>query len=628
MDRTPWVLRVVLCMVWVGCGDDGAEPDGGALDAGGDAALDAADAGSDAGPGCPWDGTEAEAIPDPARYTPRWAFEPWISKDISDRADTEAFVTGFLDRDIPVGAVVIDSPWETNYNSLIPNEARYGDFAGLVQWLHERDVRIVLWTTQMVNSRSFDFEEGGDVYRGPSPNYREAQACGFFVNGGQTYGWWKGRGGAVDFFHPQAVAWWRRQQDLVLDMGVDGWKLDFGESYIRDTPNSYAEVVAFDGVHTVEEYGQAYYADFLRYGVHKRGREFVTMVRGYDVSYDIPARFYARPEHAPVVWMGDNERSWEGLVDALDHAFRSARAGYVAVGWDIGGYLDLDEMDFTPIPFDRENFLRWTGVSAFMPFFQLHGRANLEPWNIEPSAETTAVYRYWATLHSELVPFWYSLAQQAYGGGPNIIRPVGEEADWAGDWRFEVGDAFLVAPILEAGGVRDVELPPGVFFDWWDPDATPIAGGVTLRDYDATDIGRIPVFVREGAIVPMTVRGDATGHGAGAVSGARTVLVWGGSEETTFTLWEDDDTTTTIRAQGGMVTFARTTAPTILRMRQVVPAGGALGGVRVDGASVPERRTREEFVAAADGYWRQGGYVWVHVGASSEESRVELLAAP
>ena len=60
------------------------------------------------GPACTFEPGEPESIPDPERYTPRWAFEPWISKDISDGPDTYAFVDGFLDREIPVGVIVLD----------------------------------------------------------------------------------------------------------------------------------------------------------------------------------------------------------------------------------------------------------------------------------------------------------------------------------------------------------------------------------------------------------------------------------------------------------------------------------------------------------------------------------------
>jgi hypothetical protein len=61
-------------------------------------------------------------------FTPRWAYQPWISKDISTGPDTYDFVGGFESRGIPVGVVVLDSPWETNYNTFIPDEDRYPKF--------------------------------------------------------------------------------------------------------------------------------------------------------------------------------------------------------------------------------------------------------------------------------------------------------------------------------------------------------------------------------------------------------------------------------------------------------------------------------------------------------------------
>ena len=81
-----------------------------------------------------------DEVAEPVRYTPRWAFEPWISKDISSTDDTYAFVEGFAARDIPVGAVVLDSPWETHYNTFVPNPVRYHDFDKLVRDLHARGI--------------------------------------------------------------------------------------------------------------------------------------------------------------------------------------------------------------------------------------------------------------------------------------------------------------------------------------------------------------------------------------------------------------------------------------------------------------------------------------------------------
>lgn len=625
-----------LLLALLACGDDDvpAPPADSGVE---DAALDAAppdDAGADASadaqaPACTFTATE-EPVATPELYTPRWAFEPWISKDLSTTADTREFVAGFRERDIPVGVVVLDSPWETHYNTFVPNPDRYPDFATLLGELHDDDIRLVLWVTQMVNRSAYDLEPGGDTYRGPAPRWAEGRDCGFYVQGGRQYAWWKGYGNAVDFFHPGARAWWHEQQDPLLDLGLDGWKLDFGEQYITDDP-----IETHAGPVSRQAYSEEYYRDFWAYGVSRRGREFLTMVRPWDQSYQFEGRFYARPEHAPVAWVGDNQRDWEGLADALDHIFRSAAAGYTVVGSDVGGYLDRDEVDLErDLPFDSLVFARWTALGALTPFMQLHGRGNLAPWTVPDHAdETVALYRYWATLHHELVPFFYSLAREAQPRGEAMLHPVGEAAGWPGDYRFLVGEALLVAPLLDATGRRDVELPDaGPWYDWWDPAAAPIDGPTVLRDLDATDRARIPLFVRAGAILPMTIEGDATGLGDATHAGALTVLVWPRAGGSRFVLHDEDaGEPVAIEADAAgadgtraVVRLARVASDVLLRVRV---DGGAAGGVALDGAPVPELADRRAVALGTRAAWAPdpaSASVWVRVPARSGEAVVAV----
>ena len=552
-------------------------------------------------PGCPAADNPVDKVATPPIHTPRWAFEPWISKDISDGPDTYAFVGGFIERDIPVGVVVIDSPWETNYNSFVPNPERYPDFGGMVADLAGQDVRVVLWITQMINRVSFDVEVGGDMYPDPSPNQATALECGFAVNGGEEFYWWKGFGVGLDFFDPHAVTWWHRQQDLVLDMGISGWKLDFGDTYV-DT--EIVTTAAGDVPH--QEYSEEYYRDYWAYGVSRRGaEEFVTMVRPWDESYEWPGRFHARPEHAPVTWVGDNRRDWVGLIDALDHMLRSAAAGYVVIGSDIGGYLDVNDKKLAQlVPYDGQVLDAWTAVGALTPFMELHGRGNLTPWTVPDDPDTfVANYRYWSKLHHQLVPFFYSLAQTGYQTKTSIMRPIGEEAEWPTDYRYLLGEAFLVAPLLDGTGKRDVPLPAGhQWYDWWDPGAGPLAGGQTLADYDATDRRRIPVFVRAGAIVPLHVDDDSTALGDADSADKLTLLVVPHTQTTSFTLTDIDDAITELSAQrtaqAATVSLSRAVRPVLVRLRAEaaptsVEAGAAL--TRHDSAAA---------LAAADQGWR------------------------
>lgn len=605
--RSPACLALLFSLAALAaCGDDSSMPQGG----GGQGA-------GGASPSCEVEKRSEDEADDPPIHTPRWAFRPWISKDISTGADTRAFVAGFQERDIPIGVVVLDSPWETNYNTFVPNPDRYPDFPGLVSDLKAEDIRVVLWVTQMINVSSYDLEPTGDLYMGPSPDYEPARVCGYFINEARVFAWWKGQGSAIDFFNPDARAFWHRLQDPLLDMGIAGFKLDFGDSYIDEVP-----IRAADGEHPLQEYSEAYYGDFYRYGSARQGaEEFVTMVRPYDKSYQFEGRFFARPEHTPVGWVGDNRRDYIGMADALDHIFRSAQAGYVVVGSDIGGYLDRDDKDLTLIvPLDPEVFMRWTALGAMTPFMQLHGRANLEPWTFPERAEdVTATYRFWSKLHDELVPFFDSVAVAQYAGADiQMIRPVSEdEADWPEDYRYWLGRALLVAPVLDDTGARSIELPDDArYFDLFDPTATPIAAGTVLEDVDVSDATRIPVFARDGAIIPMEVADDATGFGNEASLGSLTLLVYPASESSSFDVVRDDDSVEL--SVSASVSGATTTLdlsghdrPLILRVRVDAPPAG----ISVDGQDLDAFVAQDDFDQATSGYRAQDGFVWIKLPA-------------
>jgi len=203
-----------------------------------------------------------------------------------------------------------------------------------------------------------------------------------------------------------------------------------------------------------------------------------------------------------------------------------------------------------------------------------------QPWNYGENPELTVeIYRYWSQLHTDLIPFWYSTAEAAHSGDAEPpINPIGDGPDdWAGDWRYTVADTFLVAPIFEDVTSRDVLLPEGdVWFDWWNLQGGPLAGGTTLENVDMSDLSRIPLYVRGGAIIPMEITDDETGIGEESYAGTQTwIYVPNDEEASTFTLYDRDGETTTISASvdGDSVTIAadRATMPTILQIR---PSGG------------------------------------------------------
>jgi alpha-D-xyloside xylohydrolase len=285
----------------------------------------------------------------------------------------------------------------------------------------------------------------------------------------------------------------------------------------------------------------------------------------------------------------------------------------------VGGYLDHDDKNLLgpQIPFDTLVFARWVAVGGLSPFMQLHGRANITPWTVPDHVdETVAAYRYWAKLHHALVPFFYSLSEEAIGGSATLlVNPVGDEASWEGDFRFVLGDALLVAPLVDASSSRDVALPSGAHWvDFWHEDHAPYEGGTTVTGWTSADRIQIPLFVKEGAIVPLVVDDDVNGLGTAASKGLRTVLVYPGATASSFAL-HDGATVTTIDAQATdaetTVSLSDVATATLLRIR----VESAPSSVGIGGAVQTPRATQAELDAATDGwlYDATKHAVWVKV---------------
>jgi alpha-D-xyloside xylohydrolase len=111
------------------------------------------------------------------------------------------------------------------------------------------------------------------------------------------------------------------------------------------------------------------------------------------------------------------------------------------------------------------------------------------------------------------------------------------------DDEFTVGTSILVAPILNSNPERDVYLPQGTWIDFWDEKET-ITGPVTIswsKGWNLEDRGKFPLYIREGAIIPMEICNDVTGFGWAESKGYLTVAIWPKKDDLNEFILEDTE---------------------------------------------------------------------------------------
>jgi alpha-glucosidase (family GH31 glycosyl hydrolase) len=455
---------------------------------------------------------------------PEWAYGHWKSRDVYEhQRDVEDDWHGYRAHDLPLDAIVIDSPWETQYNTWEFNRHQFPDAEGLVRGMREDGVRTVVWVTPWINleSRGGQMPPGREtaaMHARPAPGYDEAARAGHFVRGADgaplVARWWMGTGSTIDFTSPEADRWWSEQAHAVLRMGVEGIKADDGEGYY--IPDDARLADGRRGAEAAWELGLGYRRSMQRAldEVHGPGRGVVFGRSGWTGQQAVG-----------MLWGGDQASDFWSLRVLVAATLNAAASGFSNWSHDVGGYLGHRLLRRCP----KELLLRWVQFGCFTPLFQSHGRFAQEAWTYD--AETLDVYRRFLVLHEQLVPYVRAAAAPGARCGLPIVRPLAlvdpdDPRGWAISDAYGYGPSLWVAPVLDEGrSAREAPLPRGAWRDLW--TGTRVDGGASVLA--AAPLERIPVWVREGALV-ITYRAGDVARGLGDVPPQERALeatLWG-----------------------------------------------------------------------------------------------------
>jgi len=289
------------------------------------------------------------------------------------------------------------------------------------------------------------------------PAFEAAKAAGLFLkdaDGQPTLEqFWDAPGAYLDFTNPKTFDWWKGQVTAqLLALGVAATWNDNNE---YEVTNPAAQACGF---------GRPFSAQAMK------PLQTLLMLRA---SRDAQ-RAYA-PDRPPFLvsragaagmqryaqtWSGDNFTSWASLKWNIPMGLGLALSGVSNIGHDVGGFAG-------PKP-DAELFARWVGFGVFMPRFSIHswnddGTVN-EPW-MHP--EVLDDIRKLMGLRTKLSPYLSKLLARYRSDYEPVIRPTfydfpGDPLCWDATDDFMLGDAILVAPVVDPGATsRAVRLPKG-----------------------------------------------------------------------------------------------------------------------------------------------------------------------
>jgi alpha-glucosidase (family GH31 glycosyl hydrolase) len=425
-------------------------------------------------------------VPPEAEW-PEWIFSHWVWEDESTQESAIQLVDDYLAKGIPVGAIIIDSPWETGYNTFEWDPALFPDPQGMIDYFHSKNVKVLIWITSAINTDMTEM-------------YEFCRANDFFMKESATgepaiIDWWKGPGSLIDWWNPAAMAWWKSRMDIVLDMGIDGWKTDGTDYYAVFAPYSPGKGKNMTRV----EYSHAYYRLFHEYTRERLGKDRIIMSRPVDnygfnfLSGDVVA--FAPIDIPAASWVGDQDATFEGLVAALNNLYYSSEMGYLITGSDIGGYR---EDNTYPTSRSKELFIRWAQLGAFCPLMENGGGGEHRPWMFDD--ETNDIYRELVLLHHKLIPYLDYTARASFDVKKSVMQFVRKA-----DYSYMLGSDIFITPIRRAGNNPiEIRFPQGK--DTWiyiyDALKAFKGGTSTVMNFE---IDEFPAFVKKGSEVEKTL---------------------------------------------------------------------------------------------------------------------------
>lgn len=457
-----------------------------------------------------------------ASLYPKWVLGFWQSRErYQSSQDIEDNLAEFRRRHIPIDNIVQDwNYWKLpDWGAHDFEASRYPNPQAMLDSVHAMHGRFMIsvWPKFYDTTEHYkELDEKGWMYRQAVKD--------------DIHDWLGFRGSMYDAYDEGArKQFWKQMDDHLYSKfnkngvpGIDAWWMDASEPNVRDcTPMWYRKALCGPtALGTSTEYFNAY--STVNADAIYNGQRSVWKGKANEPRVFLLTRsgFAGEQRYSTATWSGDIGTRWEDMRAQMTAGLNYSMSGVPFWGMDQGGfcvenrYVEAQKL-FNESGVENEDLkewrelqARWNQFGAFIPLFRSHGQwPTREIWNIAPDNHPTyKSFVYYDQLRYRLMPYMYSMAAWAHFKDYTLMRAL--VMDFNGDKEVEnIGNQWMFGPALMACPVgyykarnRSVYFPKQC--GWYDFYTGEHYDGGQHLVVDAP-YEKIPVFVREGAIIPF-----------------------------------------------------------------------------------------------------------------------------
>ena len=489
-----------------------------------------------------------------------WTFGLWLSTSFTtnyDEATVMSFIDGMLDRGIPLRTFHFDCFWmkEFHWSDFVWDSRVFPDPAGLLKRIKAKGLNICVWINSYIGQESAIFDEGMEK--------------GYFIKrtNGQVWQWdmWQPGMAIVDFTNPAAYKWFQDKLEVLLDMGVDCFKTDFGERIPSEG------VVYYDGSDPKKMH------NYYTYLYNKCVYELLERKRGKGEAVLFARSATVGGQKFPVHWGGDCWSDYESMEESLRGGLSLMMSGFGFWAHDIGGFENTSTADV---------YKRWVAFGLLSSHSRLHGSSSYRvPWVYDD--EAVDVVRFFTRLKARLMPYLYKTAvETSVTGVPTMRSMVLEYTEDKTchyvDKQYMLGDNLLVAPIFNDRSMAEYYLPKGTWTNFFTGEEKEGCGWFTEKHSYLS----IPLMVKENSIVALGAHDDKPDYDYGDGVELRIYALKDGktAEAIVYGMDQAEELSVFAKREGSQIHITvKTDKPYTIRLVNVTAASVSEGGLQLDG---------------------------------------------